>query len=112
MNYGRNKYDQGGYCPPAGSYSYPPQGGYYPPQSAYPSQGGYYSSQQYPPNAVGGYPPSGYPHHQPSYHAPHGYPSGTLDHPNLLSVINISATRVLLVLASASSFIYIFHFPF
>ncbi|MCI38161.1 hypothetical protein A2U01_0059389, partial [Trifolium medium] len=53
-----------------GSYSYPPQGGYYPPQAAYPPQGGYYPPQQYPPS---GYPQSGY--NQPAYPASHGYPS-------------------------------------
>ena len=97
MNNGRNKHDQESserglfshitgypaappYPPPPGSYSYPPQGGYYP--------------SQYPPHAGGGYPPSGYPHsgyhHQPSYHAPqygYPYPSGTLDHPNFLCSI-------------------------
>lgn len=83
------------YPPPHGSYSCPPQGGYYPPQTAYPPQGSYYPPQ-YPPNAAAGYPPSGYPHsgyHQPSYHAPHAYPSaypsGKHDHPNLLSETNI-----------------------
>jgi hypothetical protein len=97
MSHGRNNHESSernlfsnGYPPVAGSYSYPPQGGYYPTQAAYPPQGGYYPPQQYPPS---GYPNSGY--HQPAYPASHGYPSaypsGTLHHHNFLSVINISA---------------------